>query len=132
MSTSLKSASLESASLKSKVNWFEVAGDDVEGLTSFYGQVFGWEPSDAGGVGYHQVTPSEEGISGGIWAGPQKGKPYAVFYIEVEGVEKAVARAEEAGAKVVLPVSINGPVRYAHIQDPAGNRIGIYEPLAEA
>ena len=63
------------------VNWFEVAGPDVDGLRTFYTDLFGWETSDMGGTGYQQVTPNEGGIPGGIWNGGEPARTWAVFYV---------------------------------------------------
>lgn len=111
------------------VNWFEIAGEDVDGLVSFYGDLFGIEAKDASGTGYHQVEAEDGGIAGGIWKGEPAKAPYAIVYFFVDDVDKSVARAEELGATVLVPAQANGPVRFAHLADPAGNRVGVYQPV---
>jgi len=120
------------------VNWFEAAGPDASALVSFYGELFEWSPADPTGHGYHVVTPEAvdatdderpAGITGGIWdAGAEVGS-FAVFYVQVDDLDKAVRRAEELGGSVIVSARENGPVRFAHVGDPAGNRVGIYQPL---
>lgn len=111
------------------VNWFEIAGKDVEGLVSFYGDLFGLEAKDLSGTGYHQVEAEDGGIAGGIWNGGATNASYAICYFFVDDVDKSVKKAEELGAKVLVPAQANGPVRFAHLEDPAGNRVGVYQPI---
>lgn len=112
------------------VNWFEVAGPDVSALVSFYGDLFGWSLADPTGDGYFVLdTQGAEGATpGGIWDGGGTG-PFILPYIQVPDVDAAVARAKDLGAEVVLAPQPNGPVRYAHVTDPAGNRVALYQPM---
>jgi len=111
------------------VNWFEVAGDDVDGLVSFYGDLFDLQAKDLSGTGYHQVEAEDGGIAGGIWDGAPAKASYAIFYFFVDDVDKSVKKAEDLGATILVPAQENGPVRFAHIEDPAGNRVGMYQPV---
>jgi predicted enzyme related to lactoylglutathione lyase len=120
--------------MKARVNWFEVAGEDVDGLVKFYTELFEWEPIDPGETAFFQMAPvpggERDGNPGGIWNGGPAGNPYAIFYAEVDDLDAALARTEMVGGKVLLRSTDQGPVRYGHIEDPSGNRIGVYERLA--
>jgi predicted enzyme related to lactoylglutathione lyase len=48
-----------------------------------------------------------------------------IFY--VDGLDAAVARAVESGGEVVRPPFAEGDVRVAHVRDPAGNLIGLWQ-----
>jgi predicted enzyme related to lactoylglutathione lyase len=53
---------------------------------------------------------------------------WAIFYVQVDDVRTAIARAEELGASVAIPFVDNGAIEFAHLTDPVGNRIGIWRP----
>ncbi|WP_374101231.1 VOC family protein [Curtobacterium flaccumfaciens] len=52
---------------------------------------------------------------------------HAVFYVGVEDVAAALARAEDLGGIVVLPAQRNegGGGTIGHFHDPAGNLVGV-------
>jgi predicted enzyme related to lactoylglutathione lyase len=116
--------------MKARVNWFEVSGDDVDGLVRFYRDLFEWEPADPDGVGYFQQAPvpggERDGNPGGIWDGGPAGGPYATFYAEVDDVDATLDQAEQLGGKVLLTATDLGQIRIGHLQDPSGNRVGVY------
>lgn len=116
------------------VAWFEVLGRDVKALWSFYTEAFGWTIKDEGGQGaYGDVdTGSERGIPGGIGAikgplRPEDGVPTVMFYAKVEDLKKYIDRSTKLGAKTVIdPVGVGEGTTIAVIEDPQGNRVGIF------
>ena len=110
----------------SPVVHFEVMGSDLKGLTSFYGDLFGWQIQTMDEIGYGSVdTQGGSGINGGLGVS-QDGAQYVTFYIEVDDTDAALARIEKAGGKTVTPtVVMPGIVTFAHFADPAGNRVGL-------
>ena len=116
---------------------FEIIGTDPAGLRYFYQRLFGWEAdtdsavaeevSDAGEYGFIQAPSG--GIPGGIGGGPSH-TPRAMFYVGVDDVGEALARAVDAGGAVVLdPVARpDGQLVVAHFTDPEGNLIGLAGP----
>ena len=107
-----------------EVDYFEIGSSDPAKSKAFYEGLFGWTvepPSEP--VGYSMV---DEG-RGGLWRTTELGNQnWAIFYVRVD--DAAVARAEELGATVAVPVIDNGQIHFAHIVDPLGNRLGVWRP----
>jgi len=89
--------------------WNELATSDVESAHEFYGQRFGWVRDgdmDMGPMGIYQMFKAG-GTSqaiGGMMTSPQMPRPMWVYYVNVEDIDAAHARATEKGA-----VILNGP-----------------------
>lgn len=106
------------------MNYFEIGTPDATATTAFYGELFGWQISDAAG-GYGMV----DGDKGGVWDTAQMGGgSWAIFYVQVDDVKAAIDKATGLGATVVVPFTDNGPLDFAHLQDPQGNRFGVWRP----
>jgi predicted enzyme related to lactoylglutathione lyase len=114
--------------MSNAVNWFEIAGPAT--LLDFYRDLLGWAPSEPV-PGFHMLETDQQsgnapGISGAIDTRESALAPYALFFIEVDNVEKAVEKVEELGGAVAVAPVDSGPVRLAHVTDPVGNRVGLY------
>jgi predicted enzyme related to lactoylglutathione lyase len=105
--------------------WFEVAGKDFEGLKSFYSQLFGWKLTDMPEMPYSTVDASNGGIPGGIGQAPEGNPGHVTFYVQVDDIEQALAKAESLGGKRSMgPMDIpNGQI--ALFTDPEGHEIGL-------
>jgi len=110
-----------------KISHIEFAGPDAESLRAFYGQLFGWGTSgrDVGGYRYFDIEMPGD-LTGGIRHEPQ-GAAEVVAYVEVDDLDTSVQRAEALGAKVRIPLKSLGAVRFALVEDPGGNPIGLIE-----
>lgn len=112
------------------VHW-EIGARDVAALGKFYADLFGWTVSPAeGGSGYRQVLPGADGgLGGGIMQVPEGVPPYVTFYVQVEDLDAALARAESLGGKAVVPpMPIEGVAEvsgFAMFSDPDGNVVGV-------
>jgi uncharacterized protein len=113
------------------VVYFEILGADGATLREFYSAMFGWTIEAVEGTdgGYHRVRKEPGGVEGGIGAFP--GAPSTVtFYVAVDDLHAAVARANELGGTTVMePRAVNGTVESAWIQDPEGHVIGLIKGL---
>jgi uncharacterized protein len=106
------------------VNYFEIGTPDAGATKAFYGQLFDWKIDDPSN-GYGMV----EGDKGGVWdTATMGGASWAIFYVQVDDVKAAIEKAEGLGAKVVVPFTDSGPLEFAHLQDPHGNRFGVWRP----
>ncbi|GAA1854473.1 VOC family protein [Actinomadura bangladeshensis] len=109
------------------VAWFQIGADAPEEARRFYGDMFGWRfAGDPGDEGYELITyPDAAAPSGGL-AG--RGGPHAVFFVLVEDVDAACAEAERHGGEIAVPpkTAASG-LRFAHLQDPSGNRFGVFK-----
>ncbi len=112
------------------VTFFEISGPDPSGLRDFYGTTLGLALENPDDNGYAMVSPAEGSIPGAVWNasdvwGDQAA--YAIPYVQVADVAATVAAATAAGARVVVAPREHGPTISAHLLDPAGNRVGVYE-----
>jgi predicted enzyme related to lactoylglutathione lyase len=117
--------------------WFEVATDDPDTATSFYGDLFGWtfspfaDPATTG-MDYRVAALAGSDVPFGGVVGTAGAMPgHAIFYIAVADVAAACATAEQLGGKVVSkelePVA--GPA-FAYLRDPVGSLFGVFTPPA--
>ncbi len=110
------------------VDYFEVGSPDPEGTKAFYRQMFDWQIGEPSPAAYSMVNSTE----GGVWdTSGMGGGNWAIFYVHVEDVAQAVEKAQSLGATVVLPVTSNPAIEFAHLSDPQGNRFGVWRPHSE-
>ncbi len=114
--------------MNNEIDYFEIGAGDPQAARAFWGGMFGW-----------QIGPAEpayamvEADRGGLWDTSQMGGPnWAIFYVHVDDVAQSIARAQELGAAVAVPLIDNGRITFAHLIDPAGNRFGIWRPNDES
>lgn len=74
-------------------------------LEEFYSALFGWKVSADNALGYRQVeTACQEGIHGGFWPiAENEGHSMVQLFIRVEDVKAHAKKAEELGARIVIP-----------------------------
>lgn len=103
---------------------WEVMGS--EGNKEFYSKIFDWQymPMFPG----YEYVPAPDGFPVGGGVGVAGEQPKGVYiYFSVDSIEDTLAKAEAAGATVVLP---KHPVpNVGHIAiflDPDGNPIGLH------
>lgn len=105
------------------VHW-EIGGRDLEGLDSFYRQLFAWQ-STGSDPNYRLVTPAT-GIGGGLMRCHDEMPAYVTFYVAVDDLEATLAKVEALGGSILVgPTPIPDVGAFALFQDPEGNTIGI-------
>ncbi|WP_067800446.1 VOC family protein [Actinomadura formosensis] len=115
------------------VTWFQVGADAPVEARRFYGDMFGWrfalDPDDDG---YDLISyPGADRPSGGIAHTSGPAENHAMFLVLVEDVDAACAQAEEHGGKVAMPAATaSSGLKFAYLEDPAGNRFGVFTPAA--
>jgi uncharacterized protein len=113
---------------------FEITGRDPEALRRWFGELFAWEfaapatvaagISDPGTYAFTEAGGAT-GIPGGVGGGPSY-TPGTVFYVAVDDVEAALARAEELGGRRLLgPAAAPSGLVVGHLADPEGTVIGV-------
>ena len=112
--------------MTSPVDYFEIGSPDPAASTAFYGGLFGWDVEAPTGPAPYSMV---DGDKGGLWdTSASGGQTWAIFYVQVDDVAAAVARAEELGGSVGHPLTDNGRIEFAHLVDPHGNRLGVWRP----
>ncbi|MEU8801842.1 VOC family protein [Spirillospora sp. NPDC048819] len=116
---------------------FEVIGKDPAALRGFYGGLFGWEfgvgdavsekVSRPGGYGFVRQGPAE--IAGGVGGGDGF-EPRVLFYVGVDDVEAALARAESLGGERRMGPEPQSGADFSvgWFADPEGNVVGVAGP----
>ena len=117
------------------VGYVEIPASDLARATAFYEAVFGIELERAVIDGYEMslfpFSPDAPGCSAALVVGdvyvPAKAGP--VVYMKAASIERTLARARTAGARVLLERKAVGDMGFvAEIEDSEGNRIGLHEP----
>ena len=112
--------------MPNNVNYFEIGTTDPEAAKAFYGATFGWTFGEPGPAGYAMV--GEAGNGGGVWDTVGiGGQTWAIFYVEVDDIQTSLNQAITNGAETVLPTIDNGTILFAHLRDPLGNRLGLWQ-----
>jgi predicted enzyme related to lactoylglutathione lyase len=120
-----------------KVVHFEIPFDNKERAMKFYAQTFGWRLTDMPQMNYvvaqtvdvdDKQMPKEPGaINGGLFQRPKEA-PSPTIYVDVQSVDEAIKKVQDAGGKVVTPhTPIPGMGAYARVSDTEGNVIGLFQ-----
>lgn len=115
------------------VAMFEIIARNQAAMQRFYHQVFGWNYQTGGaGFAYVHFPVRVQPLLGGIGqADPSTPgfEPGHNFYLLVDNLEKTIADAIAAGGtQYMAPAAADG-YRFAMIQDPEGNPVGLIEPF---
>ena len=106
-------------------SWFELMTTDTDGAKTFYSNLFGWETEDMSmaDMTYSIVKVGKEGV-GGIMSIPPQAEgspPHWGVYVTVDDVDATARKAEELGAKILVPpTDIPDVGRFFVLQDPQG------------
>jgi len=107
-------------------SWHELYTTDHEAAFSFYQQIAGWErlgEFDMGPMGKYLIYGRNGKPLGGMFTKSKEMPmpPSWIYYVQVDDLEGAVARATKMGARVLNgPMDVPGGSRIAQIADPQG------------
>ena len=120
---------------------FEIPADDIEKLSKFYSNLFGWKiihspveemdywvihtvPTDEKGM------PQRPGVNGGLFPKKPKHKGLnPVNYITVENIDEYIKKVTNLGGKILMPKQQIPTVGYVALaMDPEGNQFGFLQP----
>jgi predicted enzyme related to lactoylglutathione lyase len=120
-----KKAAPKKASLPGVVHW-EVQAKDPATQQRFFGELFSWEVDTNNPQNYGMVSSAgKDSIGGGIGGGD--GQARVTFYVQVDDIDATLAKAEELGARTVMPRTDIGMIVMAQFLDLEGNVIGLVE-----
>jgi len=127
-----KPSKMHDLSLPGEVCWHELLSDDPEAALAFYAQIFGWKKSrdfDMGPIGTYVLFNSGGPDIGGLFKRPSHIPVSAwVYYVQVDNVDLAVARATSKGATLCNgPMTVPGGARIAQLSDPQGAAFAVHE-----
>ena len=106
---------------------FQILSTVPDETAEFYSTLFGWSVNNDNPMGYREIrTGATEGIHGGIWPAPPQATNFVQLFMAVDDVEKSAKRAEELGAKMLIPpTSLPDGSEMAVLHDPQGMSFGI-------
>jgi uncharacterized protein len=114
----------------------ELSTDDLGAAKKFYKKVFDWKLNQLGPEmgNYTVIDTGSKTTGGGMAKKMMPGQPTAwLVYAEVDSVKKTIAKAEKAGAKVVMPFQEIGEMGAIGIfVDPTGASFGVWERAKKA
>ncbi len=107
------------------ISWSELMTNDLTAAKNFYSQLFGWkfEQACTSEMDYTIVKSNEREIAGMMALPPEDAKapPNWGTYVTVDDVDAVASKAEELGAKIVVPPQDIPQVgRFCVLQDPQG------------
>ncbi len=117
-------------------NWVDLATTDTEGAKAFYAGLFGWQaedlPTDVG-VPYTMFKIDGYNVVGMSAMPPDMQKqgvpPMWSSYVKHSDVDAITAKAEAAGATIVMPpMDVMDAGRMMFAQDPTGATFGVWQP----
>lgn len=105
---------------------WQLVSKNPDQLARFYGDLFDWRISTKNALGYRQVSTGADGCDGGMWPAPPDGPSFVQLFVGVPDVEKAVVKALELGAQLIVPTTTlpDGDVM-AVLADPCGVTFGV-------
>jgi predicted enzyme related to lactoylglutathione lyase len=120
------------------VRWSELMTRDVGASRAWYERVCGWvfEASPMDGVDYHLALAHGRPVAGIVDLAQMEGMdgvpPHWFTYLEVDDLEAAVARAGEAGGRVVRPpFEVPDVGRIAIVEDAGGAVLGLMTSVSD-
>jgi len=107
---------------------FEIGCRDSEKTQAFYSELFGWSVLRS----QHSAmvsTGSKDGIQGHITALGHEPHNYVNIYVLAEDIEATLARVEELGGRVLIPVTeVPDQGWFAWFSDIEGTTMGLWKP----
>ncbi|WP_328492806.1 VOC family protein [Streptomyces sp. NBC_00414] len=114
-------------------NWIDLGTPDIDGATSFYHGLFGWDfrsaGPDSGGYGFFQAAGRT--AAGAMQTTPEQGPPSWTVYFQSADADATAKAVEQAAGSVLLPPDdIMDKGCMAILADRAGVSFGIWQPAA--
>lgn len=117
------------------IGWNELYAGPLDSAWGFYAGLFGWVKSDAidmGPMGVYQLFSAADGamaIGGMMTRPPEVPRACWMYYINVDAIDAAAARATAAGGQVVNgPMEVPGGSWVVNCLDPQGAAFSMVAP----
>jgi len=114
--------------------WYDLMTEDPEAAQGFYTKLVGWGTQQWEGSQPYTMWTNENAPVGGVMQLPEEAKQggapsHWLAYVGTDDVAATTARAEELGAKVLVPpTEIPNAGTFAVLQDPQGAVFAAYTP----
>ena len=114
----------------------ELAVEDIGAAKKFYKKLFNWKLDQLGPeMGNYVMVDTGRKMSGGGMAGKMMANQPTAWtsYVEVDSVKKTMAKAQKAGAKLLVPFREIGDMGAIGVfMDPQGATLGVWELAKKA
>jgi len=115
------------------ITHIDIPVTDKERAKGFYAGLFGWQIQAPPGFEDYPMWRAPNQISGGGLAPRDGGFDQPRSYVEVDSIDDTLAKVAGLGGTVLMEKSEISPTSWwAVLQDPDGNRIGLYEGTTDA
>lgn len=106
-----------------KIDYVELASDDIAATRAFLGSAFGWGFVD---YGPEYQGFADAGLDGGIdgTRGRPSGAPLVI--LKTEDLEAAEAAVRAAGGSITAPIFAFPGGRRFHFREPGGNEMAVW------
>ncbi len=116
--------------------WNELHAGDAKSAFSFYSELFDWKllsEMDMGSMGKYMIYGQGDQQYGGMMTKtPDMPAPTWIYYINVDDLDVALARAKAKGANVLYgPTEVPGGTRMVQLTDPQGALFALHGPKAK-
>lgn len=108
--------------MSGEINWVELPAADTAKARTFFGGLFGWTTTEAGGD-YHTI---DNGPAGAI-APSEDGFTHPRVYLATDDLDASVKRVHELGGTAQDVQEVPGVGWLAH-QDDQGTPFSLYQP----
>ena len=103
----------------------EIRSTDPDATRTFFAGLFGWSYSDGAYPGYTFVDTGVEGALPTAISPLQGDDDAVIWFVGVQFVRAALAKAEELGGSIVQPAQEVPGVTFGVLADPHGHKIGV-------
>jgi len=104
----------------------EIRSADPDATRAFYAELFGWKVASEGAFpGYTFIDTGVEGSPYVAISPRQSDQDEVLFFVGVEDVDAALAKAEELGGTIVQPAQHVPGTSFGVFADAQGHRIGV-------
>ena len=103
----------------------EIRSTDPDATRAFFTGLFVWSYSDGAYPGYTFVDTGVEGALPTAISPLQGDDDAVIWFVGVQDVRAALAKAEELGGTIVQPAQEVPGVTFGVLADPQGHKIGV-------
>lgn len=106
----------------------EIPAQDPQAASRFYSELFGWQLQSLPSMEY--IRFQSNGVTGGFvgLGGPMQHQTGELLvYVGSDDIDGDLRKAEQLGGKILIPkTEIPNTGWFGVIEDPAGNRLGLF------
>ncbi len=104
---------------------FEIGCRQSQKTQDYYAKLFGWKIQQAGPAA---MIDTGGAVTGHITELGHEPFHYTIFYVEVDDVQAYLDKATALGGKMLVPPIDIPAGKFAWMQDPEGNTVGLWKP----